>query len=204
MVCGMGKSEWSKQWLWFLRAKHGHHRRPVSTSLVIHIHTVFSMYYYFWKIHVGLYFFCVGSIFSLLVSSVDDKYFIDGCDLESYLIHKCLHYKFSILRLILMPENKKNQQETFCNSIFAFFRVIFYFKSSKKSNNGTDVNAGQIPQLLYRVMAHEGSVAPKPLHDAAEPVPILSKSFYITVRNVSKLGSCFHDLVTQHINGALM
>lgn len=62
-------------------------------------------------------------------------------------------------------------------------QVIFYFKSSKKSNNGTDVNAGQIPQLLYRVMAHEGSVAPKPLHDATEPVPILSKSFYITVRN---------------------
>lgn len=31
-----------------------------------------------------------------------------------------------------------------------YFRVIFKFKSSKKSNNGTDVNAGQIPQLLYR------------------------------------------------------
>uniref|UniRef100_UPI0001986806 E3 ubiquitin-protein ligase MYCBP2 n=1 Tax=Mus musculus TaxID=10090 RepID=UPI0001986806 len=29
--------------------------------------------------------------------------------------------------------------------------VIFQFKSSKKSNNGTDVNAGQIPQLLYRL-----------------------------------------------------
>lgn len=28
--------------------------------------------------------------------------------------------------------------------------VVFQFKSSKKSNNGTDVNAGQIPQLLYR------------------------------------------------------
>jgi len=31
-----------------------------------------------------------------------------------------------------------------------FFSVVFQFKSSKKSNNGTDVNAGQIPQLLYR------------------------------------------------------
>jgi len=30
-------------------------------------------------------------------------------------------------------------------------QVIFYFKSSKKSNNGTDVNAGQIPQLLYKL-----------------------------------------------------
>ena len=47
------------------------------------------------------------------------------------------------------------------------------------------MNAGQIPQLLYRVNTHEGSVAPKQLHDSAEPVPILSKSFYITVRNVS-------------------
>ncbi|CDQ78643.1 unnamed protein product [Oncorhynchus mykiss] len=28
--------------------------------------------------------------------------------------------------------------------------VVFQFKSSKKSNNGTDVNAGQIPHLLYR------------------------------------------------------
>lgn len=31
-----------------------------------------------------------------------------------------------------------------------FCSVVFQFKSSKKSNNGTDVNAGQIPQLLYR------------------------------------------------------
>ncbi|MPC74357.1 E3 ubiquitin-protein ligase MYCBP2 [Portunus trituberculatus] len=63
--------------------------------------------------------------------------------------------------------------------------VIFYFKSSKKSNNGTDVNAGQIPQLLYRINTHEGSAPPKQLHDSVEPVPILSKSFYMTVRNVS-------------------
>lgn len=33
-------------------------------------------------------------------------------------------------------------------------RVVFQFKSSKKSNNGTDVNAGQIPQLLYRYVAY--------------------------------------------------
>ena len=29
-------------------------------------------------------------------------------------------------------------------------QINFHFKSSRKSNNGTDVNAGQIPQLLYR------------------------------------------------------
>ena len=37
------------------------------------------------------------------------------------------------------------------NVLFVFScRVVFKFKGSKKSNNGTDVNAGQIPQLLYR------------------------------------------------------
>ena len=30
-------------------------------------------------------------------------------------------------------------------------QVVFHFKSSMKSNNGTDVNAGQIPLILYRV-----------------------------------------------------
>lgn len=31
-------------------------------------------------------------------------------------------------------------------------QVIFQFKSSKLSNNGTDVNCGQIPELLYKVL----------------------------------------------------
>ena len=31
-------------------------------------------------------------------------------------------------------------------------QIQFYFKSSKKSNNGTDVNAGQLPQLLYKLV----------------------------------------------------
>ena len=35
-------------------------------------------------------------------------------------------------------------------NICSTYRVVFKFKGSKKSNNGTDVNAGQIPQLLYR------------------------------------------------------
>lgn len=29
--------------------------------------------------------------------------------------------------------------------------VIFKFKSTKKSNNGTDINSGQIPSILYRL-----------------------------------------------------
>ena len=32
-------------------------------------------------------------------------------------------------------------------------QIQFYFKSSKKSNNGTDVNAGQLPQLLYKLVS---------------------------------------------------
>ncbi|XP_063604995.1 E3 ubiquitin-protein ligase MYCBP2-like, partial [Penaeus indicus] len=62
-------------------------------------------------------------------------------------------------------------------------QVIFYFKSSKKSNNGTDVNAGQIPQLLYRITSQEGAVAPRPTQDSTEPIPILCKAFFMTVRN---------------------
>ena len=29
-------------------------------------------------------------------------------------------------------------------------RVVFKFKSSKRSNNGTDIGSGQIPEILYR------------------------------------------------------
>ncbi|KAL1131016.1 hypothetical protein AAG570_012254, partial [Ranatra chinensis] len=55
-------------------------------------------------------------------------------------------------------------------------QVVFYFKSSKKSNNGTDVNAGQIPQLLYRVVTPE-SQTPNRQVDTAEPACILSREF---------------------------
>lgn len=34
-------------------------------------------------------------------------------------------------------------------------QVVFTFKSSKKANNGTDVNSGQIPSILYRVVNRE-------------------------------------------------
>ncbi|XP_014287849.1 E3 ubiquitin-protein ligase MYCBP2 isoform X3 [Halyomorpha halys] len=59
-------------------------------------------------------------------------------------------------------------------------QVIFYFKSSKKSNNGTDVNAGQIPQLLYRVVTPE-SQATNRQTDSTEPACILSREFSRTV-----------------------
>jgi RCR-type E3 ubiquitin transferase len=34
-------------------------------------------------------------------------------------------------------------------------QVVFTFKSSKKSNNGTDINSGQIPSIIYRVVTHD-------------------------------------------------
>ncbi|MXQ93585.1 hypothetical protein E5288_WYG018908 [Bos mutus] len=58
--------------------------------------------------------------------------------------------------------------------------VVFQFKSSKKSNNGTDVNAGQIPQLLYRLPTSDGS-ASKGKQQTSEPVHILKRSFARTV-----------------------
>ena len=55
-------------------------------------------------------------------------------------------------------------------------QIMFTFKSSKKSNNGTDVNAGQIPQLLYRVVAPESSGSGRK-YEPPEPVYILSQKF---------------------------
>lgn len=69
-------------------------------------------------------------------------------------------------------------------------QVLFYFKSSKKSNNGTDVNAGQIPQLLYRVVTPENQT-PSRTMDVAEPVYILSKDFSRTVTK-----ECFQSLLS--------
>ncbi|XP_051563854.1 E3 ubiquitin-protein ligase MYCBP2 isoform X5 [Myxocyprinus asiaticus] len=68
--------------------------------------------------------------------------------------------------------------------------VVFQFKSSKKSNNGTDVNAGQIPQLLYRLPSNDGN-ASKGKQQSSEPVHILKRSF---ARTVSV--ECFESLLS--------
>ncbi|KAG8452232.1 hypothetical protein GDO86_004144 [Hymenochirus boettgeri] len=68
--------------------------------------------------------------------------------------------------------------------------VVFQFKSSKKSNNGTDVNAGQIPQLLYRLPTGDGS-ATKGKPQTTEPVHILKRSFARTVS-----AECFESLLS--------
>lgn len=101
--------------------------------------------------------------------------------------------------------------------------VMFQFKSSKKSNNGTDVNAGQIPQLLYRwvhplfylvlvfsffqkgrltwncnfycrLPCNDGNTA-KGKQQISEPVHILKRSFARTVSVVS----CMNELMNRPI-----
>ncbi|XP_076623337.1 MYC binding protein highwire isoform X2 [Colletes latitarsis] len=69
-------------------------------------------------------------------------------------------------------------------------QVMFYFKSSKRSNNGTDVNAGQIPQLLYRVVTLENQT-PNRQRDLVEPVYVLKRDFSRTVTK-----ECFQSLIS--------
>ncbi|XP_070552183.1 E3 ubiquitin-protein ligase MYCBP2-like isoform X2 [Ptychodera flava] len=63
-------------------------------------------------------------------------------------------------------------------------QVIFQFKSSKKSNNGTDVNAGQIPQVLYR-LPHSDTTRRSSKVKETEPIHILSSQFSCSVSPVS-------------------
>ncbi|KAH0954749.1 hypothetical protein HN011_008203, partial [Eciton burchellii] len=69
-------------------------------------------------------------------------------------------------------------------------QVMFYFKSSKRSNNGTDVNAGQIPQLLYRVITLENQTSNRQ-RDQIEPVYVLRREFSRTVTK-----ECFQSLIS--------
>lgn len=65
------------------------------------------------------------------------------------------------------------------------FRVVFHFKSSLLSNNGTDVSCGQIPQLLYKLLQPEFFVVTNfenPSSSAA--VHILSRKFSHSVSEV--------------------
>ena len=73
-------------------------------------------------------------------------------------------------------------------------RVIFKFRCSGKSNNGTDVNAGQIPQLLYKIASSSNSSSnyrSKIIHDQTERVLILSRSFTHSVSSVRYSSACF-------------
>ena len=70
-------------------------------------------------------------------------------------------------------------------------QVLFSFKSSKKSNNGTDVNAGQLPQLLYRIITAESASGQHKRSDPVEPVAILTGKFSRTVT-----AECFQALLS--------
>lgn len=62
-------------------------------------------------------------------------------------------------------------------------RVTFKFKSSKRSNNGTDVASGQIPEILYRI--------PEVEKETGVPIQLLDKSFSSTVSAVCMNSSTF-------------
>lgn len=54
---------------------------------------------------------------------------------------------------------------------------MFRFKSSKRSNNGTDVGSGQIPEILYRI--------PEIEKETGVPILLLDKTFSSSVSPVS-------------------
>ncbi|KAK2715883.1 hypothetical protein QYM36_010450, partial [Artemia franciscana] len=66
--------------------------------------------------------------------------------------------------------------------------TVFHFKSSKKSNNGTDVNAGQISSILYRVAPVEYNESEN--HSQQRPIKLLSVKFAMGVTP-----SCFDYLL---------
>ncbi|XP_062536745.1 E3 ubiquitin-protein ligase highwire-like [Armigeres subalbatus] len=66
--------------------------------------------------------------------------------------------------------------------------VVFHFKTSKKANNGTNVNAGQIPSILYRTLSQNSKAVFPSV--AADPVCKLSKVF---ANSLTK--DCFESLV---------
>lgn len=67
-------------------------------------------------------------------------------------------------------------------------QIVFSFATSKKANNGTDVNSGQIPSILYRVVTPEYK-APVIRRDI-DPVCAVSRQF---ANGVSR--ECFESLV---------
>ena len=69
-------------------------------------------------------------------------------------------------------------------------QVQFYFKSSKKSNNGTDVNAGQLPQILYKMITNERPTTHR-RRDPQDPICILTNKF---AKRVTP--SCFQALLS--------
>lgn len=58
-------------------------------------------------------------------------------------------------------------------------QVVFTFKSSKKSNNGTDINSGQLPSIFYRVVSHDRKISDGSSRN--EVICKISKNFINTI-----------------------
>lgn len=76
---------------------------------------------------------------------------------------------------------------TGCPTVTTEDQVMFSFKSSKKSLNGTDVHSGQIPSVFYRIVTPENKQAPSKNFD---PVCKISKNFANTLS-----AECFESLI---------
>lgn len=68
-------------------------------------------------------------------------------------------------------------------------QIVFNFRTSKKANNGTDVNSGQIPSILYRVINQESKLPI--INSDTDPVHKVSQHF---ANSVTK--DCFQSLIT--------
>ena len=68
----------------------------------------------------------------------------------------------------------------------------FTFRRSKRSNNGTDVSAGQIPELLYTlpVLQPSNDSNKKDQSTFMIPVETLSKEFYSQFSEVRFVSLC--------------
>lgn len=89
------------------------------------------------------------------------------------------------------------------NIIVGDDQVVFTFKSSKKSNNGTDINSGQIPSILYRIVLHDRKISDG--FDKRETVCKISKDFINTIssenfENLEKLLSWSWNQFKMKIN----
>lgn len=67
-------------------------------------------------------------------------------------------------------------------------QILFTFATSKKANNGTDVNSGQIPSVLYRVVTPE--CKPTTAQRDPDPVAAITRQFASGVTR-----ECFESLV---------
>lgn len=68
-------------------------------------------------------------------------------------------------------------------------QIVFNFRASKKANNGTDVNSGQIPAILYRVINQDFKESI--INSDIDPVHKVSQQF---ANSVTK--DCFQSLIT--------